>query len=128
VLRQVVSRCEQSGGFRGLCTIRVNERELINVFFCETREDGERGRDPVRTVLIDLLAGAFDGVPEFAGAKCCSSMECSSAPRHGTLMRHRLRHALAGVIRLVFTRRAKSDATVTASLRLRAVAVGTIQA
>jgi hypothetical protein len=69
VLRQVVARCEQSGGFRGLCTIRVNERELINVFFWDTREDGERGRDAVRPVVINLLAGAFDGAPEFAGGE-----------------------------------------------------------
>ena len=33
LLSEVVAACEQSGGFRGLCTVRISQRELVNIFF-----------------------------------------------------------------------------------------------
>jgi hypothetical protein len=66
LLHEVVAKCEQSGGFRGLCTVRVNDRELINIFLWDTYEDGARGREAIRPVVIQALGiDAFDGAPEF---------------------------------------------------------------
>lgn len=65
LLNNVVATCEQSGGFRGLCTVRISERELVNIFFWDTRADGERGRNALRPVVLELVGAALDGAPDF---------------------------------------------------------------
>jgi hypothetical protein len=64
-LDEVVATCEQVGGFRGLCSVRVSDREVINIFFWDSRADGERGRAAVRPVVVDFFGAALDGVPDF---------------------------------------------------------------
>jgi hypothetical protein len=69
LLSRVVATCEQSGGFRGLCTVRISERELVNIFFWESRADGERGRDALRPVVLEFVGAALDGAPEFTAGE-----------------------------------------------------------
>jgi hypothetical protein len=64
VLDDLLPICKQSGGFRALYTLPVSDREIVNIFFRDSREAAERGFAAARPRILELLGGILEGPSE----------------------------------------------------------------
>jgi hypothetical protein len=63
-LMEAVPLYEQSGGFHSLYSVRVSDREVINISFWESREDAERGFAAARPAMSAMLGPIMEGAPD----------------------------------------------------------------
>jgi heme-degrading monooxygenase HmoA len=62
-LSEAVTLYETSGGFHAFYSVRVSDREVINISFWDSREDAERGFAAARPAMSELLGPIMDGPP-----------------------------------------------------------------
>lgn len=63
-LGEAVTLYQQSGGFHAFYSVRVSEREVMNISFWNSREDAERGFAAARPSMTALLGAIMEGPPE----------------------------------------------------------------
>jgi hypothetical protein len=87
VLAELVPICKRSGGFRALYTLRVSEREIVNIFFWDTREEAERGFAAARPHILELLGGILEGPPDRVSGGLIFSYPGDPGPTEGETFR-----------------------------------------
>ena len=60
----VIPECQTAGGFHGIYSIRINEREIVNVFLWDSREASEHGLQAARQVAVPFFGPTLAGPPE----------------------------------------------------------------
>jgi hypothetical protein len=63
-LSHAVSLYEQSGGLHSFYSVRVSDREVINISFWDSRDDAERGFATARPAMSAMLGPIMEGAPD----------------------------------------------------------------
>jgi heme-degrading monooxygenase HmoA len=63
-LTEAANHYEKAGGFHALYSVRITEREVINISYWNSREDAERGFAAARSSVHNLIGTIIDGRPE----------------------------------------------------------------
>jgi heme-degrading monooxygenase HmoA len=78
-LTEAASQYEKSGGFQALYSVRISDREVINVSLWTSQEDAERGFAAARWSVHERIGEIIDGRPEI-----CSGHLIFEHPPGGT--------------------------------------------
>ena len=81
--RQVVPLYERSGGFRAFYSLRVSDREVINISFWDSREDAERGFAAARPAMTALLGTIMAGPPDRSSGELLFAYHVDQGPGAG---------------------------------------------
>src|ERR1051326_2250328 len=60
----VIPVCQGAGGFHGIYSVRINEREIVNVFLWDSHAASEQGLLAARQVAVPFFGPTLAGPPE----------------------------------------------------------------
>ena len=60
----VIPECQRAAGFHGIYSIRINQRQIVNVFLWDSLEASVLGLQAARQVAVPFFGPALAGPPE----------------------------------------------------------------